>query len=182
AEDHSENRAENQRARREFPQMRFGGDIRLEDGSGWTGRDLNNGLSSHAVRSCSCDALRLPLCTWQSNLHFHNTVAADVSPMKQFHTKGRENSGNRACFPLSWGRGLGWASVSPVPFFGVGGSDSKQWKLHLLPLPVTRLMASHVFHSSLLAGHKSTRTKFYRICDKILYGLICGRREDLNGT
>src|SRR3989442_487343 len=28
------------------------------------------------------------------------------------------------------------ASVSPVPFFGVGGSDSKQWKLHLLPLPV----------------------------------------------
>src|SRR5207244_3263933 len=27
--------------------------------------------------------------------------------MKRFHTKGRENSGNCACFPLSWGRGPG---------------------------------------------------------------------------
>src|SRR5437773_5339724 len=55
------------------------------------------------------------------------------------------------------------ASVSPVPFFGVGSSDRK---LNLLPSPVTRLLPSHVFHSDLLAGHESTRTEFCRICDK----------------
>src|SRR5439155_11353157 len=38
-------------------------------------------------------------------------------PMKQFHTKGRENSGNCACFPLSWGRRPGSGrAFPPIPF------------------------------------------------------------------
>src|SRR5437762_13351994 len=31
--------------------------------------------------------------------------------MKQFHTKERENSGNCAYFPLSWGRGPGCTAI-----------------------------------------------------------------------
>src|SRR5213080_4014689 len=46
--------------------------------------------------------------------------------MKQFHTKGRENSGNCACFPPLLGERAGVrASVSANPIFGGGGSFFK---------------------------------------------------------
>src|SRR5205814_7794365 len=39
------------------------------------------------------------------------TVAADVSPHEAIPHQRHENSGNCACFPLSWGRGPGCTAI-----------------------------------------------------------------------